>query len=119
MDAFRQRSLVRLFAFITGAMFLNMSFFLAEVSALKISDRGLIENIAKLVSSSGFEEERDGESAKGEAGVKDGYFLTLQVQIHQSLFLIAEKANHTWENLYPHANYSLTFTPPPDFTFFS
>jgi hypothetical protein len=120
MDKFRQRNLVRLFAIITGAMFLNMSFFLAEVSALKISDQDLIENIAKLVSGSGFEEERDGESAKSDTGAKEGFFLNLQVQIHhQSLFLIATKANHAWENLYPHANYSQTYTPPPDFISFS
>lgn len=116
MKVFRQQVLVNVFAFITGVMFLNMSFFLAEVSALKIKDKGLIENIVKLVSSSGFEEERDGEPVKDDSAAKEVDLLNLQVQIHhQSLFLTASKANHSWENLYPHANYSLTFTPPPDF----
>jgi hypothetical protein len=115
MSPFRHRFFVRLFALLTGVMFLNMSFFLAEVSALEISDKGLIENIAKLVSSSGFEEERDGESSESDSAAKEVDLLNNQVQIHhQSLFLTATKANHSWENLYPHANYSQTFTPPPD-----
>ena len=115
MNSFRQRYLVKAFALITGTMFLNMSFFLAEVSALNITDKGLIENIAKLVSSSGFEEERDGESSPNDSSGKEVDLLNLQIQIHQqSLFLTASRANHTWENLYPHANYSQTFSPPPD-----
>ena len=44
----------------TGLIFLNMSFFLAEVSALKLNqDKQMIGNIAKLISSSAAEEEKD------------------------------------------------------------
>jgi len=44
----------------TGLIFLNMSFFLAEVSMLKLNqDRKMIGNIAKLIASSSAEEEKD------------------------------------------------------------
>ena len=47
-------------ALFTGLIFLNMSFFLAEVSALKLThDKKMIANIAKLISSSAAEEEKD------------------------------------------------------------
>ena len=43
----------------TGLIFLNMSFFLMEVSALKLhQDKKLLVNIAKLISSSSAEEEK-------------------------------------------------------------
>ena len=44
----------------TGLIFLNMSFFLAEVSALKLSqDKKMFSNIIKLISSNAAEEEKD------------------------------------------------------------
>jgi hypothetical protein len=44
----------------TGLIFLNMSFFLAEVSMLKLNqDKKMIGNIAKLIASSSAEEEKD------------------------------------------------------------
>ena len=44
----------------TGLIFLNMSFFLAEVSALKLNqDKKMVSNIIKLISSSAAEEEKD------------------------------------------------------------
>jgi hypothetical protein len=51
------RNLMTLF---TGLIFLNMSFFLAEVSALKLNqDQKMFTNIIKLISSSAAEEEKD------------------------------------------------------------
>lgn len=47
-------------ALFTGLIFLNMSFFLAEVSALKLThDKKMIENIARLIAGSSAEEEKD------------------------------------------------------------
>jgi hypothetical protein len=46
-------------ALFTGLIFLNMSFFLAEVSVLNLNkDKKMIANIAKLISSSSSEEEK-------------------------------------------------------------
>ena len=45
---------------LTGLIFLNMSFFLFEVSALKLNqDKKMFSNIIKLISSSAAEEEKD------------------------------------------------------------
>ena len=47
-------------ALFTGLIFLNMSFFLAEVSALGLTkDKQMVKNIALLISSSAAEEEKD------------------------------------------------------------
>lgn len=44
----------------TGLIFLNMSFFLAEVAALKLNqDKKMFSNIVKLISTSAAEEEKD------------------------------------------------------------
>ena len=60
MIVFRNPYVMNMMAFFTGLIFLNMSFFLAQVSALKLTeDKKMIENIAKLISSSSAEEEKD------------------------------------------------------------
>ena len=51
------RNLMTLF---TGLVFLNMSFFLFEVSALKLNqDKTMFSNIIKLISNTSAEEEKD------------------------------------------------------------
>lgn len=117
MNGLRHHFLAKISSLITGAIFLNMSFFLAEVSLLEINNPDIIENVAKLFSSTGFEEERDGEAAS-DSDVKEVDVMINQINLHHcSLFLIATKTNHTLEDHYPHANYSQTFSPPPDFQF--
>lgn len=56
----------------TGLLFLNMSFFLAEVKALKLDkDKALLENIIKLVAGSLTEEEKEA----GTSGEEPGSFI--------------------------------------------
>ena len=115
MNVFRTHYLSKVTALITGVIFLNMSFFLAEVSMLKYSKKELIENIAKLIFNSGFEEERDGEASGTDNTAKEVDLHLQQVQIHHaSSFLMSTSVNRTLVNHYLHANYSLTFFPPPD-----
>jgi hypothetical protein len=120
MNSFRQHYLTRVFSLLTGLVFLNMSFFLAEVSLLSLTNPEIIENVAKLISSSGFEEERDGETSGNDSSAKEVDLLFHQIQFHHSaLFLITEKINRILEDHYPHEDYSLIFSPPPDPVFFS
>jgi hypothetical protein len=115
MIAFRKHFLAKVFALITGVIFLNTSFFLAEISLLKITNHEILQNVAKLISNSGLEEERDGETSDKDSTGKGVDLLVSQVQLHhQVLYLTASKANHALDDLYPHANYSQTFSPPPD-----
>lgn len=115
MTAFRSHFLAKVFALITGVIFLNTSFFLAEISLLKITNYDILQNVAKLISNSGLEEERDGETTDKDATGKEVDLMVSHVQIHHSvLFLAATKANHALDDLYPHANYAQTYSPPPD-----
>ena len=117
MKAFRRHFLAKAFALVTGIIFLNTSFFMVEVSLLEVNNSNLLQNIVKLISNGGLEEERDGESSDDSAANEIDLFIS-QVQIHHCvLFLIATKANHVLDDLYPHANYAQTFSPPPDNSF--
>jgi hypothetical protein len=119
MNSIRRHFLSRILTAVAGLAFLNMSFFLAEVSLLNFEKRELLENIVKLILNTGFEEERDAESL-GEKGLKEIDPHVAQFQIHRtSSFLISHKVNSTIINHYVHANHSLTFSPPPDFQKFS
>jgi len=118
MSAFRKHFLAKVFALLTGVIFLNTSFFVAEISMLKVTNHELLQNIAKLISNNGLEEEKDSEACDKDSSAKEVGLLISQVQIHHRvLFLIATKASHTLDDLYPHANYAQTFSPPPDNSF--
>src|ERR1043165_9563668 len=59
MQMFKKVYVRNMMTLLTGLIFLNMSFFLVEVSALKLTqDTKLVVNIAKLISSSSAEEEK-------------------------------------------------------------
>ena len=119
MNSLRRNFLAKIFALLTGVIFLNTSFFMAELSLLKVHNHKLLENIVKLVSNSGLEEERDGDSENDTTG-KEVDVLICQVQVyHQTQFSIATKVIDMQEDHYPHANYSQTFSPPPDLTHLS
>jgi hypothetical protein len=121
MKMFRQRYIRKMMILFTGITFLNMSFFLAEVTALKLNkSEKMIENIARLISGAGFEEERDacGESSEGGGG----YSFFKEVDLHSllisdhynSLYLIAQKRNGLLDDPSGCSGYSETFSPPPE-----
>lgn len=59
MLMFKSNYIKNVMTLLTGLIFLNMSFFLFEVSALKLhQDKKLLMNIAKLISASSAEEEK-------------------------------------------------------------
>lgn len=64
---FRYNISTRIISLLTGLVFLNMSFFMAEVAALKLQkDSELLQNIVKLISFAGVEEEKDAASEPGD-----------------------------------------------------
>lgn len=74
MKLFRKNGVRNGFALFTGIIFLNMSFFLFEVSVLKLNqDKQMMANIAKLLLTGASEEERDvfGGSADEDASAKE------------------------------------------------
>jgi len=116
MIIFRNQTGNKVFSLVTGIIFLNMSFFLAEVCMLDIQDKQMIENVCNLVLNGGFEEERDAHSGGSDAPLKMfslvGDDLLLR---HSSLFLIGAKVHLDAEENYLHANHSQKFSPPPEF----
>ena len=57
---FRIKAVLKWSILVTGLIFLNMNFFLAEVSVLGLDkDRNMAKNIAKLIAASSSEEEKD------------------------------------------------------------
>ena len=113
MKFLRHLVVTRIFSLLIGIVFLNMGFFLAEVTMLKLDNKELIENIAKLITSSGLEEERDAES--GHDNVKGlDLFTNNLLTHHASLILIATRANHIYEDHYPVTHYVDIFSPPPE-----
>lgn len=116
MSMLRHHILARIFTFITAVVFLNMSFFLAEAVMLDLHDRELIENVANLITNSGFEEERDGETSGNDFPEKGIDLLEnrLVTHHHSSLYYTGTRAIQLFINHYPAANHAQTYTPPPE-----
>ena len=120
MNSIRKHFLTKIFVLVAGLAFLNMSFFIAEVSFFNFEKGELLENIAKLILSTGLEEERDGETPGEKKELKETDPHVPQFQIHSTTsFLISNKVNSGIVDHYLHADHSLTFSPPPDFQIFS
>ena len=116
MEILRQHFLSKVFGLLTGLIFLNMSFFLAEVCMLEFQDRQMIENICNLVLNGGLEEERDAHSSGADTPLKIFSLHPGDLLLrHSSLFLIAEKIHGNSDDHYIHADHSVKFSPPPDF----
>jgi len=116
MMMFRNQTFTRNFTLFTGVVFLNMSFFLAEVCMLDFKDKQMIENVCNLVLNGGLEEERDAHSTGGDTSVKIFSMASDDLLLrHASLFLIASKTHQDSEDLYLHADHSEIISPPPEF----
>lgn len=115
MQIFRNQITTRIFSLFTGVIFLNMSFFLAEVCMLEFKDKQMIENICSLVLNGGLEEERDAHSSGSDAPLKMYSIQSDHLLLHHtSLFLIAAKIHRDCEDHYLHADHSEVFSPPPE-----
>ncbi|MGC1241946.1 MAG: hypothetical protein WA874_10165 [Chryseosolibacter sp.] len=115
MEFFRKKTITRIFSLFTGVIFLNMSFFLAEVCMLDLKDKQMIENVCNLVINAGMEEERDAHSTGADVSMKEIPFMAAGLLFkHSSLFLIACKVHVEFEDHYLHADHSIKFSPPPD-----
>jgi hypothetical protein len=94
MKIFRNTIVRNILALFTGIIFLNMSFFLYEVTVLGLGkNKQMAANIAKLLSTSASEEERDAFAggADEDAKVKE-VDLIFSYDTH-SLSVLASKAN--------------------------
>lgn len=115
MNFLRHHTLSKIFTYLTCLAFLNMNFFLVEVVLLDFNDKKLVQNIAGLIASSGFEEEKDCQSSGNDTadkgtGLPENHLLLH----HSSLVLTGTKLIRLLIDHYPDNNYAQTFTPPPE-----
>jgi hypothetical protein len=115
MKIFRQKYVVETFSLFTLIIFLNMSFVLAEVSALKMDqDNAIIKNIAALIAGCTSEEEPGGTS--DEDNTVNEIQLMLDHHTHTPYFidiLSKNKARTTTLGVPRLGNYEI-FSPPPE-----
>lgn len=105
----------RIFSLVTGVIFLNMSFFLAEVCMLNLKDKQMIKNVSNLVINGGLEEERDAHTPGSDAPLKIYSVSSGDLLMrHSSLSLIASRMHHEFIVHYLHADHSEKFSPPPE-----
>ncbi len=101
----------------TGLIFLNMSFFLFEVSALKLNqDKDMVANIAKLISSSAAEEEKDvfgGADEDHSAKEIDLIFSYAAHTIHSFNVQISKKRSVFNQGIPLFGSYEI-YSPPPE-----
>ena len=118
MKLFRIKFVSKLFALFTGIVFLNMSFFLAEVTVLKLDqDKQMMENICKLLSGSAAEEEKDifgGSSDEDTAAKEINLIFNHHIYSPCNASLISKRELDTLSQGTPQlGNYEI-FSPPPE-----
>jgi hypothetical protein len=118
MKIFRDGLVKNGFALFTGIIFLNMSFFLFEVSLLKLNqDKQMMANIAKLLSAGASEEERDvfGGSADEDSSAKevDLLFSYTAHTVHFHVTIINNKRCVINQGIPILGSYEI-YSPPPE-----
>jgi len=113
----RSKRLQQVLTLVTGVIFLNMSFFLAEVSALKLDkNKQMVENIAKLIAGAASEEEKDifgGESEDAKWSKEVDLLTEIKNHAHQSSHL--SLGQHQWitDSNKPTTGNQKILGPPP------
>lgn len=117
MDCFRKNIVRLVFLLVTGVTFLNMSFFIAEVTLLNLSkDDAAIENVIKILIAGGFEEENetpDGQEKSFSMKEVD-LFMSLNLYHHLHLYRIAQHRYCFKNTLVPLSGHIDIFSPPPE-----
>jgi hypothetical protein len=118
MNWFRNPYTQKPLLFFAGVFFLNMSFFLAEVSVLKLDHKNeMIGNIARLICNGGLEEEKEcsSDSSEGNSTIKEIDFHISYLAGHSYVLLASLKLKKT-ASYYFFSNVFHTeiVSPPPE-----
>jgi hypothetical protein len=99
----------------TGLLFLNMNFFLAELAFLEVhKNKELIENVVKLVSVSGTEEERDALGDEENKLSEQPHLFIAEILLPQLSILPSSHAFQTSDGAKPICGILDTVNPPPE-----
>jgi hypothetical protein len=111
MKLFRKSYLMKLFVLLAGITFLNLSFILAELSAIGL---GRSSAIVQNLINSGFEEEQES-SSESEGDSEIEFLLSLhQHQDHAIMLLSVAQASTSLCCQDVHPGHLTTFSPPPE-----
>ncbi len=118
MGKIRSSFVSRIIAVVTGLIFLNMSFFLSEIRLLKldVSNSTLVENIVKMISGVGFEEEKDSMSESGETSGGEtiiDFHLPHESLLPSNGYLIFHNRSSGQLAQFVSTSYTDIATPPP------
>lgn len=116
MKFYRNTFIRKTLVLLTGLLVLNMSFFLAEVEALKLlHNKKMVENIAKLIMGAATEEEKDlsGASEEGDLTLKKIDLLFHPEQFLSRSFTVINNNNHPGAVEKVIVRSSDTVSPPP------
>lgn len=97
MKFYRNMFIRKTLVLLTGVLVLNMSFFLAEVEALKLlHNKQMVENIAKLIMGAATEEEKDlsGGAEESDPALKKIDLLFSPEQLLSRSFIVINTRNH-------------------------
>lgn len=114
---FRNLYITRSLAIFVGVLFLNLSFILAEINALELEkkNRALYENLVRLLSGAGFEEEKDASAeASSELGNEVNMYFQLDKDSSFSCLYSAEKFRGYYKSSNILGSFRKIFSPPPE-----
>ncbi|MEX1239199.1 MAG: hypothetical protein WEB30_05765 [Cyclobacteriaceae bacterium] len=117
MNCFREHFFSKVLTVLTAAIFLNMSFFLAEVSLLELEKDGRFSKIiALIVSGTCFEEEKEtgGDTTEEEAASKK-IEVVFQDHCHPfDVYIVLSNAKWIRDHSVTLGGIYETVTPPPE-----
>jgi hypothetical protein len=116
MKNFRERYLRLSLILITGIAFLNLTFFMAELSLISnAKNKPLIEQLQKLISSSVNEEEQDATPENGSSKeVEVDFFPFRTTSLRDFETVMDSRLKTAYIHLQVHPGFSRISTPPPD-----
>jgi len=113
----RGRRIQQVLTLVTGVIFLNMSFFLAEISALKLDkNQEMVENIAKLIAGAASEEEKDifgGESEDAKWSKEVDLLTEIKNHANHSNLLTVDQLHWVTDSAKPTTSIQKILGPPP------
>jgi hypothetical protein len=113
MNLLRATKACRTFTLLAGIAFLNLSFILAEISALGLTKK--YKSLVQMVTNAGLEEEKEAGGAEtGESDIAGVDLMEENLAHHKILFLSAEQRNKVLQNQSIHPGHADIFSPPPD-----
>jgi hypothetical protein len=112
MHLLREKYTRRIFILLAGVAFLNLSFILAEISALGLAKK--YKSLVQMVTNAGLEEEKEMGGECGESDSAEVDIIGQSLTHYKLLFSAATDRNKKPDNRSVHPGHTEKFSPPPD-----